>query len=227
MSRPARLTLIALGAGSAESAAALEARFAATRTVELPFPAHARLESAASDLNRAIDEAAADWVLVLRAGEIVTPALAEELGAAVERQRAWGFRLRAETHCCGSILRDRDEEGDVRLFHTRHARFTPGGRDPKVQGSVVRLCSPLVVRRFATTAEHQAFLSENGVPHSTLRRILIFMHRLFAERLLFRGANAVRHAWMEAGFDRVSPAVVFGELTRADAERSGAAAESR
>ena len=51
--------------------------------------------------------------------------------------------------------------------------------------------------------EHRQYLEKNAVPHSTLRRALLFAHDVVVTRA--RDANTLRYLWIEAGFDHVSP----------------------
>ena len=85
------------------------------------------------------------------------------------------------------------DAGELRLFHRRHLlrRGELG-----VQGTVVRLRSPLQARTFDSAAEHREYLAKHAVPHSSLRRMLLFLRnaRTF-------DANTLRYLWIEAGFD--------------------------
>ena len=68
-----------------------------------------------------------------------------------------------------------------------------------VQGTVVRLNGALTAVTFASAGEHRHYLAKTAVPHSALRRTLIF-----ARNALLTGArdpNTLRYLWIEAAFD--------------------------
>jgi hypothetical protein len=52
---------------------------------------------------------------------------------------------------------------------------------------------------FATAEEHRAHLAAKAAPHSTLRRVLLFLS--YAVTTKARDANTLRYLWIEAGFD--------------------------
>jgi hypothetical protein len=108
--------------------------------------------------------------------------------------QAWGFRARVEALYAGKPIRIAADAGELRLFHRRHLlrRGELG-----VQGAVVRLRTPLRARTFDSPAEHRAYLEKSAVPHSSLRRALLFLSRA---RTLDR--NTLRYLWIDAGFDQ-------------------------
>jgi len=61
----------------------------------------------------------------------------------------------------------------------------------------VRLRNALQARTFDSPAEHRAYLEKHAVPHSSLRRTLLFLRRA---RTL--DANTLRYLWIDAGFDK-------------------------
>ena len=69
--------------------------------------------------------------------------------------------------------------------------------DLSVQGTVVRLRNPLYGRTFDSPEEHRAYLGQHAVPHSALRRVLVFL----GQARTF-DANTLRSLWIEAGFDQ-------------------------
>jgi hypothetical protein len=145
-------------------------------------------------LNRAIDAASSDWVLVLREREFVDAALAEEIARVMAAADAWGFRIRVVPMYAGKPLRVGGDAGELRLFHRRHL-IRRG--DFAVQGTVIRLQHPLMARTFDSAEEHRAYLEKSGVPHSSLRRALLFLRNA---RTFDR--NTLRYLWIEAGFDQ-------------------------
>lgn len=94
------------------------------------------------------------------------------------------------------------QEGEVRLLHKRHyMRFASKGEweEITVQGTVVRLANPLRTVTFPSVEDHRAWLEKNAVPHSTLRRVLLFLRDAIGTRA--HDANTLRYLWIEAGFD--------------------------
>lgn len=155
------------------------------------LPGHVRFSETRAELNRAIDAAANDWILLLREREIVDPGLAEDIARALGGT-AWGYRIRTAAIYNGKVLRLGDA-GELRLFHRRHL-LRRG--ELMVEGPVVRMQNPLRVMSFASPAEHRAYLARHAVPHSTLRRVLLFLRNA---RTL--DANTLRYVWIEAGYD--------------------------
>ena len=142
----------------------------------------------AGEINRAIDAAANDWILIMREREMIDEALAMEIAKAGE---AWGYRIRTVPMYAGKPLRIGDA-GELRLFHRRH--FIR--RDWKVEGPTVRLTNAFRTITFESSAQHRESLAKHAVPHSRLRQMLIFLRNA---RTL--DANTLRYIWIEAGFD--------------------------
>ena len=143
-----------------------------------------------AQLNRAIDAAANDWILILRERETIDDALAREAVQSINAARAWGFRIRTVPLYAGKPLRIATD-GELRLFHRRHWR-----PPDQLEGPVIRLKNVFTAVSFASIEEHRTYLQTHGVPHSWLRRTLIFLRnaRTF-------DANTLRYIWIEAGFD--------------------------
>lgn len=154
-----------------------------------------------AQVNRAIDAAANDWILLLRQHERVTPQLAEEIAQTlVESPRAWGFRCSSETYYAGERLRlEPPGAPELRLLHRRHARVRDGAEF--VQGTIVRTRNPLIRESFASVEDHEAFLADGGIPHSRFRAILILLRNAIATGAIFR-KNDLRYLWREAKWDR-------------------------
>lgn len=147
-----------------------------------------------AELNRAIDAASSDWVLVLREREFVDTGLAGEIARVIAAADAWGFRMRVVPMYAGKPLHLGTHAGELRLFHRRHL-IRRG--DFAVQGTVIRLQHPVLARTFESAEEHRAYLEKRGVPHSSLRRALLFLRNA---RTFDR--NTLRYLWIEAGFDQ-------------------------
>lgn len=151
-------------------------------------------------INPLVDDAAHSWLLLLRAGEQVGEALAAELTAASASERAWGYRVPVRAWYGGSRLPLKDDPiGSIRLFHRRHARFVenPGGREMKVQGSVVRLTEPLDSVIFSGSHAHRAAIQ--GAPRSTSGQLAAFAAELTRRpTALFRRAERT-YLWIESG----------------------------
>lgn len=191
------LSIVAIGHVHAESIGSLTGEFAPVEQLELDVSALANLETHRSELNRAIDAGSSDWVLIVREHEMVDPALAAEIaGAAVASPRAFGFRIQSIPWYSGAPLRIGTPAGELRLFHRRHL-LRRG--ELNVQGTVVRLAEPLRSITFATVAEHREYLTKNAIPHSSLRRLLLFLRNAIGSQTVDR--NTLRYLWIEAGFD--------------------------
>jgi hypothetical protein len=52
---------------------------------------------------------------------------------------------------------------------------------------------------FDSVTAHREYLEKSGVPHSLLRRLLLFAHHAIVTRA--RDANTLRYLWIEAGYD--------------------------
>jgi len=187
------LSVVALGHIHTESIEPLTAHLTHLEQVMTNLAPRVELGDMRSELNRAIDAAAHDWILILREREFVDGSLAGEIAASMKAADAWGFRIRVVPLYAGKPLRLGSDAGELRLFHRRHLlrRGELG-----VQGTVVRLRSPLQARTFDSAAEHREYLAKHAVPHSSLRRMLLFLRnaRTF-------DANTLRYLWIEAGFD--------------------------
>jgi len=151
-------------------------------------------------LNRAVDAATADWLLVVREREVVDEPLAieiAEVAEAAKAAKAWGFRIRSVPIYVTRPLKLGAEDGELRLFHRRH--FLRRG-ELSVQGTVVRLKNVLRSISFDSYAAHREQLAKTGVPHSGLRHLLLFIRYALGARTF--EANTLRYLWIEAGFDQ-------------------------
>ncbi len=200
-----RLGVITLGHVHAEELAALTPHLQHLEQLVLDIPFDDPLSKHRAELNRAVDAASDDWLLVVREREIVDDAIAREITDAMRAQQAWGFRIRSVPMYAGKPLRIGVNEGELRLFHRRHLlrRGELG-----VQGTVVRLNSVLRSMSFDSVAAHREYLEKNGVPHSLLRRLLLFAHHVVVTRA--HDANTLRYLWIEAGYDHGAPHAICG-----------------
>ena len=197
-----RLSIIALGHVHAEDLAPLTTRFTHIEQLVLDVPARDELSRHRAELNRAIDAATADWLLVVRERETVDDMLATEIAHAVSEAKARGFRIRSVPHYAGKPLRLEESTGEVRLFHRRHyLRHANKGEweEITVQGSVVRLTNVLRSVTFATSEEHRAHLAAKAAPRSAIGRALLFARYVISTRAL--DANTLRYLWIEAAYD--------------------------
>jgi len=188
------LSVVALGHIHTESIEPLTAHLTHLEQVMTNLAPRVSLTDVRAELNRAIDAAAHDWILVLREREFVDAALAAEIAASMARTDAWGFRIRVVPLYAGKALGVGIDAGELRLFQRRHL-LRRG--DLSVQGTVVRLRNPIYGRTFDSPAEHRAYLEKNAVPHSSLRRALLFLRNA---RTL--DTNTLRYLWIDAGFDQ-------------------------
>jgi hypothetical protein len=201
------LSIIAFGHVHAEDVMALSEQFVPIEILALDVPPRDPIARHRAEFHRAVDAAANDWLLIVREREKVDAPLAQEIGEAANGGKARGFRIRAVPQYAGKPLRIGSvggvaDAGEVRLFHRRNfLRFANKGEwsEVTVQGSVIRLHQTLRSVSFATPEEHGQYLAKNGVPHSALRRLLIFAHHVVLTRA--RDRNTWRYLWIEAGYD--------------------------
>jgi hypothetical protein len=198
------ITVILFGELGSADISGLQAQ-AETEVIAAPLPPDAPLIESRAIVNPIVDEARADWILLLRGGEVVTPALAAEIIAATaEPSRAWGYRLPREALYCGVPLPSRsDRVGEIRLFHRRHARLVenPGSRELKVQGSVIRLEGSLRAVLYDSVAAHRKALAESGRRRKgAFARIALFLRCALRDNSIFSAA-ALRYAWQESAYE--------------------------
>lgn len=214
-----RLSIIALGHVHAEDLAPLTTRFTHLEQLVLDIAPRDELSRHRAELNRAIDAATADWLLIVRERETIDDALATEIAHAVSEAKARGFRIRAVPYYAGKPLQLEESTGEVRLFHRRHyLRHANKGEweEITVQGSVVRLGNAFRSVTFASEEEHRSHLAAQGTLRSAPRRALVFVRYVIGTRV--RDANTLRYLWIEASYD-VSES--------AGASATASAAESR
>jgi hypothetical protein len=191
-----QLSIVTLGHVHAEDITALTPHFTRLEQLVLDIAPRDPLTSHRPELHRAIDGATADWILIVRERETIDDALAHEIIDSITKSNAWGFRIRSLPLYAGKPLRIGNDDGELRLFHRRH--FLRHG-DMAVQGTVVRLANALRSITFTSNEHHREYLGKNAVPHSSLRRALLFLRYALGARTL--DANTLRYLWIEAGFD--------------------------
>jgi hypothetical protein len=199
------LTILAAGDVGPDQFAALAPFCSSIEVIDLQIAPTTPMVDARGLINRAIDASPHPWVLLLREMEVVEPPLAGEIAGAVgEKPPAWGYRLRQLMLYGGKPLLVPDAEGEIRLFHRRHCRFDPRSKseEMKVEGPVIRMANRLRVNLYRSVEEHRSHLQTCAVPHSTLRRLLLFTHAAVVSGALFRSPATLRYFWIEAGFDR-------------------------
>jgi len=195
-----QLSVITLGHIHAEDLTPLTPYFTRLEQLVLDIPPHDDLVKHRAELNRAVDAATDDWILIVREREVVDDAIAKEIAAALSSTtsaaKAWGFRIRSTPYYAGQPLRIGDTGGELRLFHRRHFLR----RDElAVQGTVIRLQNGFRSISFESVAAHRESLEKNAVPHSSLRRALLFLRYAMSAKTLDR--NTLHYLWIEAGFD--------------------------
>ncbi len=197
------LSIVTLGHVHADDLTALSPHFRKLEQLVLDISPLDPLAKHRAELNRAIDAASSDWVLVVREREIVDDALAAEIAEAADAARARGFRIRSVPYYCGKPLRIGSEEGEVRLFHRRYyMRYANKGawQQLTIQGTVVRLTNILRSMSFDRVESHREQLARTAVPHSNLRHVLLFLRYAAGAGTLDR--NTLRYLWIESGFDQ-------------------------
>jgi hypothetical protein len=188
------LSVVTLGHVHSEAIESLTAHLTRLEQVVTNLAPRVRLGESRPELNRAVDAAANDWILILREREFLDTALAKEIVSAIAGSSAWGFRISVIPIYASKPLRLGGTAGELRLFHRRHL-LRRG--ELAVEGTVVRLANPLHAVTFESAAEHRSYLEKHAVPHSTLRQLLLFARNA---RTLDR--NTLRYLWIDAGFDQ-------------------------
>ena len=79
------LSVVTLGHVHAEDLTALTPHFAKVEQLVLDIPPRDDLAQHRAELNRAVDAASGDWVLIVREREVVDEALANEIASAIVR----------------------------------------------------------------------------------------------------------------------------------------------
>src|SRR2546421_7845439 len=115
-----QLSLIAVGHLPAQAVSPLLERLDQIEVLELDVPPRDELTAHRAELNRAVDAAANDWIVIVRERESVDQALAAEIADAVRAEKAWGFRIRTVPLYAGRPLRMGAESGELRLLQRRH-----------------------------------------------------------------------------------------------------------
>ena len=189
------LAVVTLGHVHSEDLVALTPHFSRIEQLVLDIPPRDPLTEHRAELNRAVDAATADWVLIVRERETIDDALAAEVAKAAVEAKARGFRIRSVPFYAGKPLRIHVDDGELRLFHRRYL-LRRG--DMNVQGSVVRLANVLHSVTFATSEEHREQLAKQSVRRSAIGRALLFARYILGTRA--RDANTLRYLWIEAGW---------------------------
>ena len=191
-----RLSIVTLGHVHTEDLEPLTKTFEHLEQLVLDVPPRDSLTEHRAELNRAIDAATADWVLIVRERETVDDALAQEIADAMAAGKAWGFRIRSTAIYAGKPLRiPQPDESELRLFHRRH--FLRRG-DLAVQGTVVRMNAVLRSITFASADEHRDYLAQKGAKRSALPRLLLFLRYVIGARA--RDTSTLQYLWTEAGY---------------------------
>lgn len=185
------LSIVCAGHVHTEAFEALTRHLSRIEQVVTNLPPRAGLAGVRAELNRAVDAAAHDWILVMREREEIGERLAAEIATALGSGQAWGYRIAVLPLYAGRPLR-LATDNEVRLFHRRHL-LRRG--ELQVEGSVVRMREPVQSLTFPSAGAHRAYLQQGGTPRSTARRLLTFLRnaRTF-------DANTLRYLWIEAGF---------------------------
>src|SRR5437773_10678622 len=112
-----QLSIVTLGHVHAEDLTALTPHFTKLEQLVLDIAPRDPLTKHRAELNRAVDAASDDWILIVRERETIDDALANEIASAMSAAKAWGFRIRSTPYYAGKPLRVGDEDGELRLFH--------------------------------------------------------------------------------------------------------------
>ena len=197
-----QLSVITLGHVHVDDIEALTPHFSKIEQLVLDIAPRDPLSKHRAELNRAIDAASSDWVLIVREREVIDPPLAQEIASSAAAAKARGFRIRSIPFYAGKPLRIGHDPGEVRLFHRRYyMRYADKGEwtELMIQGAVVRLHNVLRSITFTSADAHRDYLAKSGVPHSSVRRALLFLRYAFSTRAI--DTNTWRYLWIEAGYD--------------------------
>jgi hypothetical protein len=186
-----QLSVVCLGHVHNEAIEPLTAHLNRLEQVVTNLSPQISLAQSRAELNRAVDAAANDWIVIMRERETVDDALASEIADAISDSRAWGYRIATTPIYAGRPLRV-DGDGELRLFHRRHL-LRRG--ELQVEGSVVRMSNALHALTFDSVASHRAYLEKNASRRSLLMRTLVFLR---TARTL--DTNTLRYLWIEAGY---------------------------
>ena len=139
--------VIVLDSGSTDATAEL-ARAEGATVVVTDWPGYGPQN------NRGIDMARGDWFFSLDADERITPELAAEIRAAIDRPDVDGFRVPRTSMYCGRFIRHAGWSPDYtrRLARKGKGRFTEHflHANLQVQGTVGTLSNPIVHYSFRT-----------------------------------------------------------------------------
>lgn len=196
-----RLAIITLGHVHTEELEPLTAHFEHLEQLVLDIAPREPLHQHRAELNRAIDAASTDWILILRERETIDEALAREIAKVMAENKARGFRIRSIPAYAGRPLHLTRDDGEVRLFHRRsYMRYANKGEwdELTIQGTVVRLACTLRSVTFATVEEHRQHLAGKASARSILSRVFVFVS--YALGAGARDTNTLRYLWIEAGF---------------------------
>ncbi|HEX9982053.1 MAG TPA: hypothetical protein VGF69_02205 [Thermoanaerobaculia bacterium] len=197
-----RLSIVALGHVHAEALEPLTHLFSHIEQLVLDVPPREPLAKHRAEFNRALDAATADWILIVREREEIDAALAQEIFNAANAGSARGFRMKSVPVYAGKPLQLTKDDGELRLFHRRnYLRFANKGEwdEVTVQGTVVRLATPLRSMTFSSAAEHREHLAKHAAPNSWLRHVLRYAGYLVTTKAF--DANTRLYLWIESGYD--------------------------
>ena len=151
----------------------------------------------------ALSQATGDWVLSIDADERVSPALAQEIKAAMASDSADGYELPRRSAFCGRLMDHSGWGGDtvLRLFRRDKARFTSDLVHERVvcSGTIARLHEPLMhdpVRRLEDALSRMDRYSSAGAEQLVAAgKRVSFMSGIFHGLWAF-----IRTYFLQAGF---------------------------
>lgn len=200
--RPA-ITVLGFGRVTTDNTEHLVRRVGAIEQIDLRLERDEPLAAHVAEINRAIDAASCDWVLLVREHETVGEGLAAEIADSLgPAPRAWGYRVRTRPLYRGEPLDlEPSGEGELRLLHRRHARFLPGG-EPKIQGTVIRTRETFDAATFVSEAEQERWLADRGTRRGIVARTVVFAIDALRCGPLRAGRNGLRYLWVNAAWSR-------------------------
>src|SRR5437588_486406 len=154
-----QLSIVTLGHVHAEDLTALTPYFTKLEQLVLDIAPRDELVKHRPELNRAVDAATDDWILIVREREIVGDALAKEMAEAMTGAKAWGFRVRSMRIRCATCGSRRPSTADARRC---------GDRCPQRSRCRYRAAAPTQIRKLRelrnryVRCEYAALLVDRG-----------------------------------------------------------------
>lgn len=197
-----QLSIVALGHVHAADLEPLTKHFARLEQLVLDIAPRDPVSSHRAELNRAVDAATNDWILILREREVIDEPLAAGIARAVASPSVRAYRIASVPSYAGKPLAI-GRTLEVRLFHRRYyLRFADKGEwsEIQVQGTVMRLSEAFRSVTFGSIEEHESELGRLARRRTLPARLVRFAGAAVAART--SDSQTLRYLWTEAGWQR-------------------------